>query len=297
MNSISRAVGQVFGTKRGIRILTGNLLAAFGAISAVVQFIGQLFSRAFPDPAAVLAGSLGLCLVWGIARAWPRNRLRQHFALPDMNVVVEVGDLFETDSHLVVGFCDTFDTAVDGRGVVNASSVQGQLLSRLYNGDTRQLDKELGSALSRTRPASVERRDGKTRGKLSRYAIGTVAVLGARPRLVFAVAYSRLGNDLVARSSSEDLWFSLGRLWDAVYRHAEHESLAIPLLGAGLSRLDFLDEESILRLILLSFVTRSREQRICRELRIVVRRPALERIDLAEVQAFLHALGSGPGRR
>jgi hypothetical protein len=291
--TMRRVAGRIFATRRGARIFTGNLLAAFGGVSAMVQFFGQLFPGALPHPKIILAGSLCACLGWGVFRAWPRTRVHQRFDYPAMTVTVERGDLFDADSHLVVGFSDTFDTTVDGRGVISSASVQGQLLDRLYHGDKRRLDQELGSALARVPAASAESRQDKARGKLNRYAIGTVAVLGAKPRLVFAVAYSRLGNDLVARSSVEDLWYSLNRLWDAVYRHAEHESVAMPLIGAGLSRLDFLDEESILRLILLSFVTRSRERRLCRDLRIVIRPETLERIDLHEVGAFLRTLGPG----
>jgi len=180
--------------------------------------------------------------------------------------------------------------------VVNADRVQGQLLRRRYAGDVRRLDLELEAALRGIRPVATEHRADKPQGKLDRYELGTVVVLSERPRLVFAVAYSRLGNDCVARSGVEELWFSLQRLWDAVYRHGQHERVAMPLIGDGLSRVDFLDPESLLRLLVLSFVTRSQERRICRELRIVLRPEVFRRIDLDEVEAFLGSLGSGPPR-
>ena len=75
----------------------------------------------------------------------------------------------------------------------------------------------------------------KRRGKLIRYPVGTVAVLRAGDEQVYAVAYSRMGNDLVARSSEHDLAVSLERLWDAVYLHGQLQPLAVPLIGAGLS--------------------------------------------------------------
>jgi hypothetical protein len=289
-----RASRHIFGTKRGTRVFLGNLLAAFGGISAVVQFVGQLFPGALIEPGPVTAVSLAACLLWGLIRAYPRSRVHQEFTYPDMTVTVGEGDLFDEDAHLVIGFCDTFDTVVDGV-VVNEASVQGQLL-RLYDGDPHRLDDELSAALRHVAPISTEPRERKRRGKLNRYAVGTVAVLGRRPRLIFAVAYSRIGNDYVANSSVEELWIVLNRLWDAVYRHGQHERVAMPLIGSGLSRLDFLDTESLLRLILLSFVTRSREKRICRELRIVIQPAELERIDMLEVEAFLWSLGSGVGR-
>lgn len=281
---------------RGVRQFFGSVLIAFGAVSALVQFVGQLFPHAFSEPGFVTIVALAACVAYGAGRSWPKRRLRRTFARPDMSVSIVAGDLFDETGHLVVGFSDTFDTSVAGGAVVNADSVQGQLLRRRYTGDVHRLDRELDARLRETRPVATEHRADKPRGKLDRYELGTVAVLGERPRLIFAVAYSRLGNDCVAESGVEELWFSLHRLWDAVYRHGQHERVAMPLIGDGLSRIDFLDAEMLLRLLLLSFVARSRERRICRELRIVLRPEVFRRIDLREVDAFLSSLGSGPSR-
>ncbi|MEW2518881.1 macro domain-containing protein [Actinacidiphila alni] len=249
-----------------------------------------------PGPAAVsvTAGSVAVCVLWGAVRARPVRRVRQEFRRPDMTVTVVAGDLFEqTDAHLVVGFTDTFDTSAAGGLVIHDASVQGQLTARRYDGDPALLDAELALALAPFTPAAREERDRKPLGKLDRYPLGTVAVLGARPRLTFAAAYSRMGNDLVASSGVADLVVSLNRLWDTVGRYARSDTVAMPLVGAGLSRLDFLDRESLLRLILMSFIARSREGAVCRELRLVVRPADLERINMPEVAAFLRTLATG----
>lgn len=283
-------------TRRGRQILLRNAMAAFGGISAVLQFAEQFFPRSLPDSGPLAAVSLAACAVWGLSRARPVRRVRQEFRRPDMAIVVEEGDLFDRRGHLVVGFCDTFDTASAGGVVIDASSVQAQLLLRRYGGDVRRLDAALETALGAVVPVAREDREGKPLGKLDRYPVGTVAVLGARPQLTFATAYSRIGNDYLAASSVEDLWFSLNRLWDTVARHARLEPVAMPLVGSGLSRLDHLDQESLLRLVLMSFIARSREGAICRELRVVVRPADLERINMPEVAAFLRTLASGLDR-
>lgn len=282
-------------TRRRRQILARNAMAAFGGISAVLQFVGPLIPRGFPDSGPVAAVSLVACLLWGMSQARSVTRVRQEFRRPDMAIVVEEGDLFDQPAHLVVGFSDTFDTASAG-GVINEASVQAQLLARRYGGDVRRLDAELDAVLGPVEPVAREDRDRKPLGKLVRYPVGTVAVLGTRPRLTFAAAYSRIGNDYVAASSVEDLWFGLNRLWDAVRRHAQLEQVAMPLVGSGLSRLDHLDQDSLLRLILMSFIARSREGAICRELRVVVRAADLERINMPEVAAFLRTLASGLDR-
>lgn len=290
---------RAFRTPAGVRpgkAFAGNLLAAFGAVSATIQFIGSLFPATLAHPDLIMVGSLGLCLAWAVARAYPCRRVCREFSCPDITVVVETGDLFDGGEHLVVGFSDTFDTKVGADGLVHAASVQGQLLDRLYGGDPLWLDRDLAFALRDVPPRSVEPRASKPVGNLTRYPVGTTAVLQNGARRVFAVAYSRLGNNGVARSSVEELWFSLHRLWDAVHRHGQQESVALPLVGTGLARLHCLDANNVLRLIILSFVARSRERRVCRQLRVVVRPADLHKIDLREAAAFLRSLGATAGR-
>jgi len=281
------------GSRRARQVFVRSTMAAFGGISALLQFAGQFFPGGFAVPGAVTVVSVTACVAWGLGRARPVARVQQAFQRPDMTVVVESGDVFDGPAHLVVGFSDTFDTASAGGAVINGDSVQAQLLARRYGGDVQRLDAELTAALAAVAPVAREDRDRKPLGKLDRYPLGTVAVLGIRPQLVFAVAYSRIGNDCVAASSTEDLWSALNRLWDSMHRHAQLGRVAMPLVGSGLSRLDHLDQDSLLRLILMSFVARSREGAVCRELRVVLRPADLERINMREMAAFLSALASG----
>lgn len=280
----------VFTTSRGIRIFLSSFLAAFGLISAIVQFVGQLFPSLISRPGAVTLSALALCVGGGLVRAYPSSRIRREFKQPEIVVSVAVGDLFDQNTHIVVGFTDTFDTLTTGNRVINRHSVQGQLLERRYGGDQRRLDRELNAALSRHTPLAMESRGRKSQGKLRRYPIGTVAVIGKAPRLVFAVAYSRMGNNFVARSSVDDIWTSLGALWEAIYLNAQHGRVAIPLIGSGLARVDLLERQNLLRMILLSFLARSRQTVVCRELRIVVRPSDLELIDMLDAEAFLRTL-------
>ncbi|MER7705275.1 macro domain-containing protein [Kitasatospora sp. NPDC097605] len=292
-----RLAGRSPVSRRTAAAFLRNTAAAFGGLAVAGQLAGPLFPHGLPAPGWVTAGTAGACVLWGAVRARPVPVVRQEFRRPDMAVVVEGGDLFTAPGHLVVGFCDTFDTApADGR-LIDGSSVQAQLLRRRYEGDPDRLDAELAAALATVAPQSRELRADKPLGKLDRYPLGTVAVLGPPSRLVFATAYSRLGRDLVASSGVEDLWFSLNRLWDAVDRRARTGSVAMPLVGSGLARMDYLDQDSLLRLILMSFVARSREGAVCRELRVVLRPADLANVSMPEVRAFLRSMAAGLGER
>ncbi len=281
----------VFGTRRGLRSFPTNFLGAAGVISAVVQFVGLLYIHAaFPAPVAVTVGTALGCLGWAIARTYPRSLIMREFRDPPTTVRIVIGDIFDQEAHLVIGFTDTFDTSVAGDRIISGSALQGQLLRRRYGDDQRRLDRELTQALARHAPAGVEERVAKRLGKRTRYPVGTVAVLGTPERHVFAVAYSRMGNDLVPRSSVDDLWRSLSNLWASVYEHGQRRPLAMPVVGSGAARIDQLDRGALLKLILTSFLAHARELPICQDLCIVVHPTDMSTVNLLEVAAFLRAL-------
>jgi plasmid maintenance system antidote protein VapI len=208
----------------------------------------------------------------------------------DVTLRIVTGNLLDQDTHLAVGFSDTFDTSIADDRIIHSSSVQGQLLRQIYLDDQERLDEQLAAALAEISPVSVESRSDKAYGKLTRYPLGTVAVLGEPRRLIFAIAYGTMGNDLVAHAPVEDLWHCFMKLWDAVYRRGQRGALSVPLMGSGLARIDTLDRGNLLRLILLSFVSYSRLRLICHELRIVIAPGDVGRVDLAGLTHFLDTL-------
>jgi hypothetical protein len=215
---------------------------------------------------------------------------RKDFASLKTAVIVMTGDLFaQHDANLVAGFCDTFDTDTDRNIIISSESTQGVLLHQVYRGDRDQLDRDLRAALAHVAKVAVEARSVKPRGKLSRYPVGTVATLHHPTRRVFAVAYSRMGNDLMAQSSLPMLQDSLKNLWEAVYLHGQLKTMAMPLIGSGLSRTGAGDED-LLSMIVTSFVTSARECYLGPELRIVIP-PAV--FDMIDVPGVLRAVDDG----
>ncbi|MFB8776520.1 macro domain-containing protein [Streptomyces broussonetiae] len=213
------------------------------------------------------------------------------------DLVVVRGDLFaQDDANLVVGFTDTFDTATEQDLVISRDSVQGQLVGRLFNGDRKLLDDRLQAGLRSITPSSTERPQDKPRGRRVRYPLGTTVPLVVDGRRVFAVAYSRLGNDLVARSAPDDLRASLDSLWQSVARYGMYKPVAIPLVGTGLARVVELDRTQLLFMIIESFAAYTRrEPTTAPELRVVIRPEDLARTDLAAVGGLLRTLPGAPG--
>ncbi|MFF6955527.1 macro domain-containing protein [Streptomyces sp. NPDC008317] len=214
--------------------------------------------------------------------------LRHAVPLPgrQVDVVLVQGDLFDqTDANLVVGFTDTFDTATDEDVVISRGSVQGQLVDRLFAGQRRLLDEKLRAGLRAVPAVGTESSRAKPRGRRVRYPVGTTVAVPVDGRRVFATAYSRIGNDLVAHSGHDDLRASLDSLWASVAVHGLFKPLAVPLIGSGLARVTDLDRGQLAALIVDSFIGACRRYAaLTPELRIVIRPEDLGRTDLSPVE-------------
>ena len=291
-SSFSAAVTAAVWTPRGRRLASVRALAAFGGCSAVIQLLTAVL---VPDHklsfSFLLLGAVVLVsLAFGLRATWPRYEIGREYRNPELLLTIRRGDILAEAGQIVVGFSDTFDTDTTGSRIISAKSLEGQLLERRFGGDKQKLDLALDAALARVSP--IERLvAGQKEGKLDRFPIGTVATieddLGNR---ILGVAYSRMGTDLVAASSIRDLWASLGRLWDEVFRMGQQEPVAMPLIGTKLARIHCVDRESLLRIILLSFMARHREKKICDRFTIVISESDWDKINALEVEAFLASL-------
>lgn len=225
--------------------------------------------------------------------------LRHAVPLPGrrVDVVLVQGDLFEqTDANLVVGFTDTFDTVTDQDIVISRGSVQGQLVEHLFGGQRRLLDEKLRAGLRAVPAVGTESARAKPRGRRVRYPVGTTVAVPVDGRRVFATAYSRLGNDLVARSGRDDLRVSLDSLWASVAVHGLFKPLAVPLIGSGLARVTDLDRGQLAALLVDSFIDACRRHpALTPELRIVIRPEDLAGTDLSPVEKRFQEVGRDQG--
>jgi hypothetical protein len=261
---------------------------SFAAVGFMAVLAG-LYDVIEPDAISKIHLPLSLIVIaaavtYGIIRAWPRP-VEQHFAASNTTIRVRVGDLFSCDTNLVVGVCDTFDTATPH--IIQENSIQGQFLEKIYRGDRTKLDQDLEQALIGVSPIEVVTKTGKT----ARYPIGTVATIRNHRIHYFCAAYTSMNDQNQAEGTPDRLWKSLLELWDSVRLHTNGDALSIPVIGGGQSRMSsILPAQDSIRFIILSFIFASRKARVCERLDIVVRPEDAERIDMPELQAFLTSL-------
>ncbi|WP_055519218.1 macro domain-containing protein [Streptomyces ossamyceticus] len=280
----------LIGTRHGITLLGRNCAVQFGLLAGAAQLVFTLWPDADLPRWSTLLGIAGLAVLIATLISLPRNRISRDFTHPQVTVTVEVGDLFDYECHLVIGFSDTFDTDTADESLVSRRSVQGQFLHRVYDGDVAGLDARLDEALADVAPVQTDTRAAKRLGKLARYPLGTVAVVKDSGRNFFCTAYARMNNDLIVSSGTEQLWESLARLWETIRRHAHRDEVAMPITGSDLARINNMDHSSLLKMILLSFVAHARARGACGSLTVVVHPRDYYRIDMLELGVFLKSL-------
>lgn len=271
--------------KRFWRGLAIHGLAALGTLSAVLGLY-DLFSPGILNtinmPEILIVPLLALFYAgW---RSWPYP-VEQHYTTPDTRIRLVTGDLFEQDVNLVIGMSDTFD--IETPHIIAKSSVQGQFLDRVYHHDVSALRADLQAALAEKQIIGAVDKPGNT----DRYASGTVATITHQRTHYFCVAYTEMDKNSKASSSIGMLWEALENLWDEVRIRSNGEAVAAPIIGLGQSGMStVLPIQDAVRFLILSFMFSSRRARVCEELRIVVRPQDEKRIDMLEIQEFLHSL-------
>ncbi|MFJ6554510.1 macro domain-containing protein [Streptomyces luteogriseus] len=290
MSRIGYRLFASFRTRLGRSILAMHFTVAFATLAGGVQFILAVRPSTALQGGWVIAALFLASGLWALLRSIPAHSISRDFTHPSFSITIRVGDLFTESASIVVGFTDVYDTSVSDSDVISPRSVQAQLLGRVYGDDVQSLDTDLRAALRDQPILQTEDEIAKPRGKRERYPIGTVAVLTRENRRIYCVAYSRMSNSLVAKSSVDDLWHSLGNLWSSVAMQGHLDHLAIPILGSDLARVDNLNRESLLRMILLSFVARSREGVVTRDLTVLIHHRNAQDVDMHELQAFLKSL-------
>jgi hypothetical protein len=225
-------------------------------------------------------------LVGGLIWSWPRS-ITQDYSAPKTRITIVKGNMLDETTHLVIGTNDTFDTETPV--IISRESLQGQALQALYGGDLKELDAQLAVALADKPTVGTIAKAGKQ----TRYGVGTIATVKHTARLIFFLAYCEMDAHNTARSTPDKVWKSLLLLWDEVSKKANGGTVSIPVIGGGQARVSsVLPAQDAIRLTLLSYMFASRSEKVCDELRIVVRPRDFKKLDRLELQSFLSSLRS-----
>lgn len=270
-------------TKVGFKRMGGSFIKFYGLFKLLLSSIALFFPKGLDFGWIGYFALIGLSLLCAIAERFPRKSYSQKLSSPDSMVEIKVGDIFDEDDHLVIGFNDVFDTELGE--IIRPSSIQGQFLIKVYNNKREKLDADIEKALQPFNHLCKEE-SNKRRGKTSRYPIGTTIPLGTEQKRYFLTAYGYMNNDITIKCCSDYIQRSLNNLWNQIRLKGHRKNVAIPVIGSDLARTD-LPRMVLIRLIVDSFVAASKEKPITDKLIIMVYPQDLDHIDLYKLQDFL----------
>lgn len=272
-----------FFSKETLLLQCSSFLQASGVCALLLGVGDVLYPNTFHYGLSGLEVIVGLSALWSIYRIWPRFEVARQMTVPDTKITIKIGDIFNQEGSIVIGFTDVFDT--EKGEIISPNSIQGQFLSKVYGDDRAKLDTDIKNAL-RGKLAQIDKK--KTRGKNMRYPVGTIATLTNGGKKYFCVAYSYMGKDLKAQSDVTKLTISLYKLWEEVRVKGERNNLVMGVLGSDLARIGHVASSSnLIKLIVSSFILASREAIIAKELTLIIKDNNLGKINMLELNGFL----------
>jgi len=270
-------------SRKAMEVFGISFFSILGVLALILGILDIFYPDAFSFGNSGLITIAVFSIIGAIFKAWPRFSISRSFSVPNIEIIIKEGDLFDASGNIVIGMSDTFDT--EKGEIIKPSTVQGQFLTKIYNDDRSRLDTDLTTALSSSEFA-VDK--DKKKGKQNRYQIGTTAVLNIEAKRYFCIAYSVMNNDFHAQSSINLLSHSLDSLWNSIRIKGQNEGISMAIIGSDTARVGHLASHAdLIKLIVTSFVLTSREKMIAPSLTLYIHSKDRWKINILEIRNFL----------
>ncbi|WP_095092951.1 macro domain-containing protein [Pseudomonas sp. Irchel 3A5] len=226
---------------------------------------------------------VGLALLYVLSTRRPLSRVSYKVPQKDFAVEVMIGDLFKIPGEVIISTSSTFDTDMSS-GLIAVTSLQGQLATNYFNGQTTEIDRQIEVSLSGEQFTINDKRPGKKK----EYPIGTVARVSAHSKNFYLVAMSHMDETGNASSDLKIIDEALDKLWINLASKAEVGDIVMPLMGTGRGRVPYPRKKMIER-IAQSFADACNQRAFSNKLIIIVRPEDASRfsLNLFQVRDYL----------
>ena len=202
------------------------------------------------------------------------------FTIPNTGTTLKLkfSNIFNESSDWIVAVNEYFDSTLGD--IVAASSLHGQVISRVYSGNEQSFRNDVDNALAGYQGVT----DIRIGGHPVRYPLGTVAIVKNGPHKIYLVALTK--TDAVthrANSTVPILWDALGKALAVVDSVGNGAPLAMPLIGNGRASLN-IPPQHLLRLIALRIVDSSKSHDLPRKMTINLADDCFEHLDIIEIK-------------
>ena len=255
-------------------------LGAISVITSIVFLFAGIEDKDKPVAGILALGSIILVYlgIWIYANKRRSIRLKINMS----EVEVYFGDIFEDAAELkAISFNEYYDTQVDDK-IISKRSLHGQFIEKFYGGQVGALDGIIAADEHLTEMITEEN-PTRLAGKKTKYKLGTVCM--AQEFLL--IALSRFDANNKAFIEISDYIGCLLAFWNEVDRVYAGRTLALPVLGSGITRFrdyESISDQELLELIIWTFKLSRIEFAYPSKVKIVVWEKKSEKINLQKLK-------------
>ncbi|KZS46451.1 hypothetical protein AWU65_11260 [Paenibacillus glucanolyticus] len=253
-----------------------GFLSVISVLTSIVFLFVEIDSTC---KAAIGGGALALLVLVYIG-IWIHANVRQSIKLTINTSEIEVkyGDIFSEEADLkAIAFNEYFDTLVDEK-VISSNSLNGIYIKKFYQGRVTALDEIISSDTHL--PEMIARENvGRTHGKKTKYRLGTICTVDD----YLLTAFSRFDESNKAYLEINDYINCLLNFWNEIDRVYAGRTVALPVLGSGITRFreyENISDQELLELIIWTFKVSRIKFTYPSKVKIVVWQKKREKINL-----------------
>lgn len=258
----------------------------YGFLSVISVLTSIIFLFVEIDNAykvAIGGGALALLILIYIV-IWIRANVRQsiNLTINTSEIEVKFGDIFSEEADLkVVAFNEYFDTLVDEK-VISSNSINGIYIKKFHQGKAAVLDEIITSDTHLPEMIACEDVD-RTVGKKTKYRLGTICIVDN----FLLTAFSRFDESNKAYLQMNDYINCLLNFWNEIDRVYAGKTVALPVLGSGITRFrgyENISDQELLELIIWTFKVSRIKFTYPSKVKIVVWQKKQEKINLLKLK-------------
>ena len=186
--------------------------------------------------------------------------------------------------NLIVPVNCCFDTKIDD-SVISTNSLHGKVIKFLYDNNLvsqTELDKKIKRSLREQNISSVNigndvKKGGKSVGNYNRYPIGSTAFVDIGDVRYHFIALSIIENNKNAITSDQDYLIVLNAIVDNCFRNSNGNPIYIPLVGSGLSKLNYNHQQQLEFMVKYFMLRRTK---LISDVEIVIRKEDRDKISI-----------------
>ena len=262
------------------RTLWKRYLVLVSGVSVFASFFFVAIEIPNDRKSGVLVGiAATLIAIYAILWALANKASSKKLNINGSPLEIKIGDIFKEGELRVINFNEYFDTVADDI-LIAKSSLNGKYLNDKVT-DIAALDQAI---LDDSHLAEVKGEENTARktGKKVPYPLGSIHVSDE----YLLVAFSKFDKDNKAYLLMRDYINCLMTFWEEVDRVYASKSVAMPLMGAGITRFKDVDvsEQELLELLIWSFRVSRVKFRHPAKVTIVIHESMKDKINFYELK-------------